>query len=1014
VITFPTSDDAPTAAYGTDERIQGMVLDPVNDEDSRKLLSATGKRLDFGIQSWILDRAGGNPGILLAAASIGERLRERTDSFETAVGREFARRMESTLGKDALKCAELLSPLTHVGVSGNFLPELKSICEIFGDGQWHSARVLSELVDLEKAGLAKRGGSFAEITIPFLANHLVSSLLRGRREALFALFARLHEPGRIRLIKRLSQITGPEVDCFWDALFDDPQAPFGSLGSALRQEQMLRFVAGATPERTLKLLERELLKASQEERMAISGEHRRELMWGLEQLLFRATTSRRALTLIWLLAEAETEKLGNNATGILSECFHPFHEGIPLQLSERLDALREFTSEKASKEGRLVAIQAAAKALGHLTYFPVPSIGVEPLDKRPPITYEDLFDYARELVDHFLFLAEVADSEVADAALRVLPQLVADLGFQAQPREALRRFQRLVEWAKTEKSGLDIFSLSEKILALRESLKRQLQKTDLRYDHKKDFEEYIDEASRLKETLEKGSFSIRLKRWTSGWSREDLETVVVDGKENSRSEVELTELAKETLSNPALLSNELISWLLVRYREKSNSYFFLLGYHDSKGTLRSKVEKIGSQTNGADAFAAYWGGWAKRDRAQAEKRLIELVNMNAVTSEAFALAAGYLGPSEALVTVIKERVATRLVAPKLASGILYGDWIGKSTNQQFLDLLKEIAGDQFENSALAIEALGRWLLKDRPLEGALAEFAWQCLESMPAITCTSREAYDLEAVAAKLSESNVDRGFRLLEKLLRRPYDRKSWNPVDRYGVQEPNFWSILHEVDPERAIRTVVSVAADSEQRFWVTWLFKDLVNQEEDAGVFIKLAIENERQAEVIAAIITTSRPGFWPIAFEIIEKYPAKERIQLALTRGIQQVYEVYSGPYSTRFESLRKEVERVLSDQATPTAARPWLQQVVAGLESDVNQNIIWEYDRDVNDLQRSIEDKDSPERIWAIGRVLKFSDLKDIRRLLTVEDIAEVLPQVDLPDKKRKALERALEVWQGGA
>ena len=318
----------------------------------------------------------------------------------------------------------------------------------------------------------------------------------------------------------------------------------------------------------------------------------------------------------------------------------------------------------------------------------------------------------------------------------------------------------------------------------------------------------------------------------------------------------------QTLLNPALLTNELISWLLLGYREKSNSYFFLLGNQDSQGLLCSKIEEIGSQTNGANAFAEYWGGWAKRDRAQAEKRLIELVNMNAVTSEAFASAAGYLGPSEALVTVIKERVATRLIAPKLASGIPYGDWIGKSTNQQFLDLLKEIAGDQFENSALAIDVLGRWLLRDRLLEGELAEFAWRCLESIPSITSTSREAYDLEALAAKLSESNIDRGFRLLEKLLRRPYDRNFWNPIDRYGVQEPKFWNVLHEADSERAIRAVVSAAADSDKRFWVTWSFKDLVNQEKDAEVLLKLAIENEQQAGVIAETVTTSRPGFWPI--------------------------------------------------------------------------------------------------------------------------------------------------------
>ena len=34
-------------------------------------------------------------------------------------------------------------------------------------------------------------------------------------------------------------------------------------------------------------------------------------------------------------------------------------------------------------------------------------------------------------------------------------------------------------------------------------------------------------------------------------------------------------------------------------------------------------------------------------------------------------------------------------------------------------------------------------------------------------------------------------------------------------------------------------------------------------------------------------------------------------------------------------------------------------------------------------------------------------------MLTVEDIADVLPQVDLPERKRKALEKALEVWRVG-
>jgi hypothetical protein len=50
-------------------------------------------------------------------------------------------------------------------------------------------------------------------------------------------------------------------------------------------------------------------------------------------------------------------------------------------------------------------------------------------------------------------------------------------------------------------------------------------------------------------------------------------------------------------------------------------------------------------------------------------------------------------------------------------------------------------------------------------------------------------------------------------------------------------------------------------------------------------------------------------------------------------------------------------------------------------------------------------------MWAIGRVLKYAKWEDVKRLLTVEDIEEALPYIDLPEKKRKMLEKAIEVWR---
>ena len=178
----------------------------------------------------------------------------------------------------------------------------------------------------------------------------------------------------------------------------------------------------------------------------------------------------------------------------------------------------------------------------------------------------------------------------------------------------------------------------------------------------------------------------------------------------------------------------------------------------------------------------------------------------------------------------------------------------------------------------------------------------------------------------------------------------------------------------------------------------------------------MENDKLAELIAEIITTARPGFWSIAFEIVEKYPGNERIQTTLTGGIERQGDFHVGPYSQHLESCRIEVNRVLQDPETPSTVRLWLRDVIGRMESEIAQHVIWEYDEDANSLRRyiDVEDKISPERIWAIARVLKYADWKDVKRMLTVEDIEETLPQIDLPERKRKALEKALEVWRSGS
>lgn len=1008
-VTLPTFSFIPSLAYGRDERIQNLHLEPLDDECSRELLKATGQPLDFEIEDWITRQAKGIPGILLAAASMGSELRREPGDFLGSVGKEFEKRIQSEFGTDALRDAELFSILTHVGISGEFESELRHICDLFAGGR-QPPDAIRALDILEQAGLAKRAGSFVEISIPFLANYLVGKFLRGRRKEMFALFARLEEPGRLRFLRRLCEIRGPEIEGFWDELFS-PDGPLGSLKSALARAHILDLVSGAAPLKTLKLLERGLLNTSREERLAISGEVRRELMWALEQLLFREKTSRGALTLVWLLAEAENESYGNNATGIFAECLHPLHGQMPLPLDQRIGALKEFTSDNVSKEGKIVAIKAAGEALSVDSAMVRHSTGPVPLDSMPRFTYGEFYDYARDLVDILILVATDVDSDVATAALRELPSLTTECGIQGRPWDAIARFQRLVDWALEGKQGLEVASLFDALNQVHHVFSDRLDKPDYPADRKEELKQLIDELDGLKIMLDKGDFLVRLGRWAGSWTMEDDEDVSVNGRYITRCEQELERLAEEAVKNPHLLSSQVISWLLSDAAQKSHTFFFYLGRKDTNGLFLHAIEDMGQGPVGSMAFSAYWGGWARRDRRSAEEHLEELTASNAVAGQAIVQAIAWIGASQAAVDMIKAQINAGRVDALVMGHLLRGPWIKDLTSDQFKELLKAIAGDQFENASAVIHMLGSWLHYKRSLDDGLGDFAWCCLESDPPVQPPAGE-WHFDQLGAELAKRDPERGFRLLEKLLLKEENHQHWNPIDRYGRHR--FWNVLYGTDKERLLELLFKVCqTDPLHRFRVTWSLKDILDLEADRDLLTSYARKDEKIASIISESITSAKPGFWPIAFELIKAYPSNERIKSKLAAGIEQQGNVIAGPFSRFYEGRKAEVEQWLHDPKTPSVARSWLREMADRLRQEISHQVVWEYDRDVNELRRHIDDKDSPERIWAIGRVLKYGHPEDWKKLLSVDDIQEALPQIDLPEKKRKIIERALKVWING-
>lgn len=1016
LITLPAPNSISFPSYGVDERVQTHHLEQLSDEDAHILLKSASPSLDFEIEDWIVNQAGGIPGIILAAVSIGNQLREISPNFSEAVGKEFERRIRVELGPEALKCAQLFSVLEHMGIQGPHKLEIETICQLFGEG-WTTHTALSHLNQLEVAGIAKRGGSFAQITIPLLANYLTGQLLQENLGEMFSLFAQLNPPGQIRFLKRLVNLTvanGTEVEAFWNEIFSSG-GPLGDLDSMLKRAHLITLASGSVPGRLLPILEKGIRDASIEERSQIRGFERRALVHTLEQLLFRNKTSRKALQLLWLLAEAENENYSNNATGLLKQCFHPFHPQMPLPLEERATLIEDFISRQNgfTKRGKL-AVEVIKGALKRdLIFTQRPTSGLIPPDSSPSLTYEDVWTYLRMLVK-FLFAIAKEEGEGSLEAKRSLPKAFREIAIQGSPKEGIEYFRILKNWALSSQSGIDVSRVHSEIISTRSSLVLQLAKPNFPADRKEEFNQYIAELGQIVHELENSSFEVRLRQW-AGKKGPRL------SKDTEKTKSELDKMAAEAIQNPNLLSPDLIKWLLTSSGIEYRYFFLFLGKRDVNYDFLNKIVEIAQDSKGIGAigaFSSYFEGWAQSDQFEAENKLDELANLRVVNGDAIVEATNRIGPSSQGVKRIQNQLLNHRTDPEFAAAMLEDRGRVKSFNQeQFEELLKVIVGDNFQFTYSAINLIDTWLYYQKPLNNSLKEFAWLCLTE--GHQKSSTEAWHFDQVAGQLSEIDPEQGFRLLEKFLIRErfideigHTKNLWDPFSIDGGEQ--FWKSLHRYDPQRLLKIVLLAAKNDDLvNFHLSFRMKELIDQIQEKNILLDLAKGDIELARIIASWMTTANNNFWNLASGLHRLYPDDAKLHSHLLSGIKQMGGFIYGPMSEHYKKQKREVERILQEPTTPPSFRVWLQEVFDQLGMEISSQVVWEYDMDVNHLVRHIKDKDSDLRHWAIGRVLKFAKWEDIRRLLTVDDIEYALTQVDLPEKRRTMLEQALPVWRHG-
>jgi hypothetical protein len=962
IVALPTRDGAPLPNFGLDNRACLLPVPPLDDAAARQLFThQMGQdRVDFGIESWIIEQAGGLPGILLAASRFGRELRPGAGTFTEQIGRafeaRFGRGVPDATTRQALAVAALL---TYVRVEPRDDPELHALCRPAFGVQPHLFGAAIE--PLEAAGHLSRKGSFAEATPPILANRLAARITKGQPSEVMALFQTLTDSARRRLLRRLAQLPDQAAARFWSQLFGS-DGLLGSLQAVLNNIELFRAAAAAGVAQAVEIVHTGLKALAPSGRRELPGEPRHALVFSLQELMAAAATAEAAFRSLALLAEAETEYYGNNATGIFCHGADPLNSQMPLALGNRLRVLQEMLAPERDVGATMVALEVARNTLGPgRPMILVPSRGAQPAGGLPVgMTWGDVRAYCAGLIDAIAKAADDPRPPVRQKAKSVWPgaaeRLVYDLDGNAG--RGIAAFEQIVERISREDPEFSVAPTIETLILCRSNLGGVLAgrgangTTDL-----------VVALNGLLTRLKTASFNVRL-RWRVGnsWREidEECDAEPAEGRDPYKAKAAaISALAEEACQAPELLSPALIAWCNTDEANAAGQFWHELGRRDRTGQWVDTVVDLARGKTSWTATVNYVGGASTRDASAGRAVFARMVDDTDIRPEAIAYASARVEGGDQAAGRVAEFVREGALTPREAARFAERpDFQGMVTTAAFAGLLEAIAGKHIERPELAVHALWFWFhahpaddLADR-----VVIFAWRCLEARLA-TGSGHSGADAANIAADLVRLDPERGFRLVETAAARLVAAMRnlgsdiygiWSPFEPVGMRRP-CWEALRALDRDRALTIVFDHAARvGSDGLNLTLQLRHLIQMPDDADFLQTYAAWGVAEAETVASAIASTNPSFWKVACEIIERYPENESLRGKLGMAAGGFAGGFFGGLAEHVEDAAAQIEVTLNRlDGRFRYARLWLGELLTAYRQSAADMARQEADRDID-------------------------------------------------------------------
>ncbi len=986
-----------------------VVVSALSEDDARTLLASVLPGLTFALESWMLDASDRLPGLMLHIALLvrdaGLEPTGKPGEVEHRLGRLLQTRYEASLSLEARQALEVIALLPVLGIEGTMSQEADAVAKALG----HAPSILrTSLPTLERLALVRRRGRFVAVTPPVLADHLAAGALVAPDPIVAQLEIALSAGRFLSFLDRLARIRQPAVEETIRRLLEKWCGDFDAL---VRNAERIQVLAPAVPAVAVHCIEGCLdAVPAATIRATLRDRERRAVVWALHDLVFRSETFQRAARLLLVLAEAENETYANNATGLFASLFSWKRPQITVSLSARLAVLEEGLRSSSPARRKAVA-EAAGRSFAEQEAFThhQPRGGRLPEPEYRPATWQEVGDYARGILDVLAQLLEDPVASVRAAAQNSLVAIWAPLvettlrvepGPGRLPEVTEQALRMLAELGRS----VDNAGARSKIVSRLELLDERL--TGAIAAGSVVAREMARRSRELREELVTASFRDKLWWWIGppSWKQRRRGP---DGKEFAAA---LSEIASAFLTDPRHFETH-VDWLLSDDARRATDLLRLLGSKDRRRALLATLLAHSHRPVWPQRFAAYVAGWAEIDPPGASAELGRLIEMHPGLAEGLLRGLASLPYTpETVVHALMLLDRSGLARAQFANLIAWLLPWPKMSPEEAEHVLSAIDDETPAVRQALLAAFGIRIHHGAELSPSLRALAWEFLASSFWTSEGVGYRLDWDDVAAQLGQKEPKRLLAVLERLAS---DRPPTEEHRLLWHQElPLVWETLVAADRTGLLRLLLRLALRPGAPSEIEWTLSELIIPERDRRDLIEFAREHGVEAaRMIGSNIDPDRVGFWEVAQDLLAEWGHDDRLAERLA-GRLLSGEWRGSPLPLIAERLQR--ARALGQSQNPRVA-VWAQQAVSTLaewrrhaERDETEDWIWDYRIRRAELEEMVKRPDSPEWVWAIGRLLKYAPRERVLELLSPEEILDALPRIEDLD------ERTREIWESWA